>query len=68
MQNLKMLLFNCGWILRKWERRAKDSAPFIEMIENLVNSMPENPIIQRPELSKLYHEQAQVRKRHEQQQ
>ena len=46
-------------------RKGEDRARYIEMIEQLVNSMPDNLIIQRhvnPELSKLYHEQAQLEK------
>ena len=46
-------------------RRVKDRGRYIEMIEKLVNSMPDNPIIHHhinPELSKLYHEQAQLEK------
>ena len=51
-------------------RRVKDRARYIEMIENLVNSMPDNPTIQRHanlELSKLYDEQAQLDKSREHQ-
>ena len=47
-------------------RKVEDRARYIEMIEQLVNSMPDNPIIQRhvnPELSKLYDKQAQLEKR-----
>ena len=46
-------------------RKGEDRARYIEMIEQLVNSIPDNLIIQRhvnPELSKLYHEQAQLEK------
>ena len=50
--------------------RVKDRSRYIEMIENFVHSMPDNPIIQhhvKPELSKLYHEQAQLGKSDKQQ-
>ncbi len=49
-------------------RRAKDRARYIEMIENLVNAVPDNPTIQlhaNLELSKLYHEQVQLDKSRE---
>ena len=43
-------------------RKVEDRARYIAMIEQLANSMSDNPIIQNhvnPELSKLYHEGAQ---------
>ena len=50
-------------------RRLKDKGGYIEMIENLVNALPDNPTVQlhaNLELSKLYHEQARLDKNHEQ--
>ena len=46
-------------------RRLKDKGGYIEMIENLVNALPDNPTVQlhaNLELSKLYHEQTQLNK------
>ena len=50
-------------------RRMKDRTPYIEMLENLMNSLPNNPIIQlhvNPELLKLYQEHAPLDKSHKQ--
>ena len=46
-------------------RKIEDKTRYIETIEQLANSMPDNPMIQlhvKPELSKLYSEQAQLDK------